>query len=229
MTDDDAINAALSAVDPVPGNRSLLWRKGRAFMALPSGRTAALRTLSLYQPQRRLARLGMVASRCVVSIGLHRLIFRRLSHQGGNVRMDPEIAACLSGTAGVMLGSPEHRVRRAIAAYQTAEGWEVAKLAFGDEGRAVLEQEARTLLILHAHVKGVPRCLGLHRGKDVTLLRMPYLTGIPVPVGHIAEAFDLLDQWITDLPPATITSFPEWPAIESALDGIEDARSGLED
>jgi hypothetical protein len=163
----------------------------------------------------------MAVLRAMACAGLHRWLLPVLHHQGCKVTSDPPLPDVSRHHTGVLLGSPEHRVRRAIASYQTAHGWEVAKIAFGEEGAKVLEKEARILEELGQLTAGVPRLLGLHRGDGLTVLRMPYLTGTPVSPDESDEALDLLDRWITDLPLAPVTSFPEWPAIKSALGQVE--------
>jgi hypothetical protein len=117
----------------------------------------------------------------------------------------------------VLLGSPEHRVRRAVASCRRAGAWEVAKVAFGAEGAAVLEREARALEELRPRACGVPQLLGLHRGAGITVLRLPYLTGSPAGRGDEGPALDLLERWIGAAAPRPAERFPEWPCIEAAL------------
>jgi hypothetical protein len=105
--------------------------------------------------------------------------------------------------------------------------WEVAKIAFGKAGASLLEQEAKALEELQSGVAGVPRLLGLHRGEDVTMMRMPYLTGCPVDPGNPDEALLLLNSWIGTRPSQPVTEFPEWPAIESSLSGCEIGSAAL--
>ena len=120
-----------------------------------------------------------------------------------------------------MLGSPEHRIRRAIVSYETSDGWEVAKLAFGPEGRRVIEGEAKAIRGMPAGLPGIPRVLGVHHGPGFTMLRMPYEKGRSFTPRETADAIRLLDAWIPDQPAVEITCFPEWPMIEGALEGFE--------
>lgn len=228
MTDAELLSRVWLLLDNGPAPVHLLNRNGRLLLGLPPDRTAAERALMLYQPQRRAAR-GMVA-------GLRWLIrFGLLSHALQSIRIGgkPEVVSpALNGieasTCGVMLGSVEHKIRRAIASYRKDGEWEVAKIAFGDAGASLLEQEARALEELGADIAGIPRLLGLHRGQDVTVLRMPYLTGQPVNPGDSNDALDLLDSWISNQPVKPITDFAEWPAMESALAGTELGSGVLE-
>ena len=228
MTEPDAITVALSAVDCTTDAHVLLRRNGRFFMALPTARDAAMRTLKLYQPQRPKAVLAMRGMRLLAACGLHRIFLPKLDGSIGKVTLDPGFPGCVPGSAGVLLGSPEHRVQRAILSYQTEHGWEVAKIFFGPEGVGILEQEARVLDELAARVKGVPSLLGLHRAGDTTVLRMPYLTGDSIQPGDSKAAVDLLQSWITEEQPKPITCFPEWSAIEAALSGSAIGKQALE-
>ena len=205
-----------------------LRRGGSWLLALPKNAEAAARALGLYQPQRRLAR-GMVAAlHGLARFGLHGRVLQEIHLTGGSTSMSPALSGINPGTCGVLLGSPEHRVRRAIASYRNDGSWEVAKISFGDAGARVLEQEARTLEHLGPLAAGVPRMLGLHRGDDVTVLRMPYLRGRPIPPGESKAALELLHQWVTDQALRSITGFPEWAAIESALAGLENGDQVIE-
>jgi len=218
MSDAEVISRVLGLLDPGAGAMHGLRRGGDLLLALPADREAAARALRLYQPQRPLAR-GMVAAvRGLLRIGLHGRVLRE-------VRVTREKAAAVTpllpgigcGTCGVLLGSPEHRVRRAIASYRNAGVWEVAKISFGAEGAGILEQEARALTELQLLADGVPPLLGLHHAAEVTVLRMPYLSGKPVPPGDYPAALLLLDSWVTDRPPQPITAYQEWPAIVASL------------
>jgi hypothetical protein len=154
---------------------------------------------------------------CLARLGLHGGILPKIKLTGGSSIMHPALAGIVPGSCGLLLGSPEHQVRRAIASYRKDNEWEVAKISFGAAGDGLLEQEARTLEELGPLAAGVPRMLGLHRGGDMTVMRMPYLTGRPVPTGESREAIQLLGRWITDQPRQSITGYPEWPVIETAL------------
>jgi hypothetical protein len=227
MSDEEAINAALSALHSTPSGYALLRRNGRPFVALPTRRVAALHTLRLYQPQRLKARWFTSLMQFVVLAGLHRLVLPRFRHAGGKVRLDPEFGGCLPGTAGVMLGSPEHRVRRAILSYQTADGWEVAKLAFGDEGRAVIEGEYAALNSMPSASPGIPQALGVHHGGGFSILRLPYFQGRPLQPRQNMRGLDLLESWTRDLPARPASDFPEWPAIRSALETSDEGNHAL--
>lgn len=217
MTDDELVARVLGVFDPGTHAMCGLMRGGRLLLSLPTKREAAGRALRLYQPQRRLARSVAALLNVCARVGWHGWLLSRLAFRGEPTAVSPCLAGIVGGTCGVLLGSPEHKVRRAIASYRSGDTWEVAKLAFGVAGAKVLEEEARVLAKLQPRAAGVPELLGLHRGDDVTVLRMPYLTGTPVAAGESADAVSLLNQWRTDRPPQPITDFLEWSAIQSAL------------
>jgi hypothetical protein len=228
MTDHELLSRVIACIDSPALDLRLVRRKGQVLLGLPADGEAAARALGLYQPQRSLARLMVAGLRGLASVGLHGSILPKIQPSGGSTTLIPSFNGTDPFTCGVLLGSPEHRVRRAIASYRKDGKWEVAKISFGDTGARLLEQEARTLEALHPIAAGVPRLLGLHHGKDVTVMRMPYLTGQPVQPGESGEALGLLNEWITDHEPKPITGFPEWTAITAALSGFESGRRALE-
>lgn len=221
MTDAELLSRVWRLFDPAPATAHLLKRNGRVLLGLPAGREAATRALRLYQPQRRIARGVVAGLRWLIGLGLLDRALPKIRIEGEQENVTPALGEVTAGTCGVMLGSPEHRVRRAIASYRKDGEWEVAKIAFGEAGASLLEREAKALEGLQHSIAGVPRLLGLHRGQDVTVLRMPYLTGRPVNPGDSNDSLNLLDSWITNLPAQPITEFPEWHDIESALLGSE--------
>jgi hypothetical protein len=228
MTDTELISRVMGVLDPGVAEIHGLRRGGRLLVALPTDREAAAKALGLYQPQRFLAR-GMVALlRGLIRIGQHRMILPEVRVSCEAVTLTPALTGIERGTCGVMLGSPEHRVRRAIACYRKTGTWEIAKISFGAAGARVLEQEAAALDEIHAVADGVPRLLGLHQTEGITVLRMEYLTGKAIGPGESGEALRLLGRWITNREPQPLTDFPEWNSIESALSNDEAGRQTLE-
>lgn len=228
MTDMELLTRVLGVMEPGGTTLHEVRRGGRILLGLPADREAAARALHLYQPQRWLAR-GLVALlRGAVAAGQHGRVLRQLAISGEAVAVSPVWSGAERGTCGVLLGSPEHRVRRAIASYRNGGAWEVAKISLGADGVRVLAQEARALDELRVLVPGVPQLLGWHQGGDLAILRMPYLTGVPIARGDCAAALGLLDQWITGAVPQAITGFPEWQAVTAALSGDAASRTALE-
>ena len=220
MTDHELLGRVLSCMDPSVESMHVVRRKGRILLALPPGRQAAAKALALYQPQRPIARAMAMSLRRLAGWGLQGCVLRETRIHG--VRSEPldGFPGVEPGSCGVLLGSPEHRIRRAIVSYRLGGRWEVAKISFGDEGEKLLEAEAQALRDMQAVGCGAPELLGFHRSKDVTLLRMPYLEGDPVPAGHFTEALGLLVHWVGKSPVRPITAFPEWPFIEAALKAV---------
>lgn len=228
MTDDEMIRMALSAVDASISDNVLLRRNERFFMALPAGRTAAMRTLKLYQPQRPKAVLAMCGLRLLAAWGLHRFFLPKMQGCAVRVLLKPKFEGCVPGSAGVMLGSPEHRVQRAILSYQTGHGWEVAKLAFGEEGRSVIDGEYAALNAMPTGMPGIPQAFGVHHGDEFSILRLPYLDGDPLMPRQRVRGIDLLESWIRDIPAKPACELPEWPAIRAALETSDSGIRALE-
>ena len=228
MTDEEAIDEVFSLFEMRAGEWATLHRNGRILLALPHGIRGALRALNLYQPQRFKARVTITLLRLAVGLGLHQWLLPKVRCHGGIVATEPALPRATPYTIGILLGSPEHRVRRAIASYQNDGQWEVAKISFGETGARVLEDEAAILEELQPLAAGVPRLLGMHRGHNVTVMRMPYLSGQTIPPGAFSEALHLLEQWISAADLQPITRFTEWAAIQAALSEIEHGERALE-
>jgi hypothetical protein len=98
-------------------------------------------------------------------------------------------------------------------------GWEVAKVAFGPDGWNVIQSEANTLLELPENTAGAPKVLSLHRGKDISIMRMPLIDGSMLQKGESKKAIPILDAWISKQAPIPIEDFAEWPSIVAAVKG----------
>lgn len=214
----EILQRTVALFDPTARCLHVILRNGHPHLALPKNGEAAQRTLSLYQPQRPAGRLIATTLRYLAKSRLHSLLARTIAlPAAASIPLEPPLPPISPGTCGLMLGSPEHRIRRAIASYRAANGWEVAKVAFGPAGIKMLAQEATTLVEFSARTTAAPACLGLHCGQDVTILRMPRIGGIPLATGSFHQALALLDAWISVLPPRPAATFPEWIAITNAL------------
>lgn len=228
LTDIDVLRQVLACIDPSAVRLHRIRRNGRLLLAFQDDRPSAARTLGLYQPQRTAARLVAAALRLLVGTGAHAWM---PANQNLPVlprrKMSPPLGNVIPGTCGVMLGSPEHRIRRAIATYRTEAGWEVAKLAFGTNGSDLLTREAGVLETLATKTRGVPGCLGLHHGDGISMLCMPYLTGISVRAGESTAALALLEDWISDSPSSPLDRYAEWPFITQALAASDLGKSAL--
>lgn len=220
MTDLELLGRVLSCMDPSAESMHLVRRKGSILLALPSGKEAAARALALYQPQRRMARAMAMSLRGLAGWGLHNCVLPETPIHGGRSEPPLGFPKAEPGSCGVLLGSPEHRIRRAITSYRLGGRWEVAKISFGGEGGKLLAAEAQALRDMQAVEGGAPELLGFHQSRDVTLLRMPYLEGDPVPAGRFAEALGLLVHWVGKSPARPISAFPEWPFIDAALKAV---------
>jgi hypothetical protein len=228
MTDSEAIEQVLAALGGEQGHWTTIRKNGRLLLVLPAGRKAACRTLHLYQPQRMKAKVTMVIVQCAAKIGLHRNLLPQITCHGGKTFLNPAFPEVRPGSVGLMLGSPEHHVRRAIASFRTASGWEVAKVAFGAGGWEVIRGEVEALNSLPAKTPGAPTLLGVHRGEGISLMRMPFFQGSVLKHGDSADAVALLASWRSESSPKPISGFSEWTVIKAALSGSEQGHDVLE-
>lgn len=195
----------------------LVRKSGRAFLGIPPERTAYRQALLLYQPQRAAARLTVWLLNHFGRRLPYGFPFKGIEIGEGSGRQVGGLPFLIPNSLGILLGSSEHRIRRAIASYETEAGWEVAKITFGDGGTAVLENEANVLGEMEARAPGIPKLLGFHVAEGIAVLRMPYLTGKPALKSDPVSAVGLLRRWSENNERMSITGFPEWPSIETAL------------
>ncbi len=226
MTDTDAIELILAGVDPAGGKLAQVYKNGRLLLVLPDDKQAAMKALRLYQPQRALAKAFVGLLKFGVAAGIHQYLLPGFSRSRSPVSLTPDFPCMASGSAGVMLGSPEHRVRRAIVSYRASTEWEVAKVAFGPGCWDVIHGEASALESLPEDTEAAPHLLGTHRGPDLALIRMPYFQGSVLNPGESSDAIAVLESWISGNPPVAMAELPEWPFIESAL-ALHPATGGM--
>lgn len=199
---------ALGEVLPV---RSILCRGGRPLLALPRSNEAASRALDLYQPQRGVGKRVAALLRGGSRFGLHRLLLPLVGAPAPTVCQAGLLPADADReSVGILFGSPAHRVFRAVLSYRNGPTWEVAKLAAGKEGAAMLEHEAEAMRAIGATVTEMPELLGLETNGHAWLLRMPYLRGRCLSIGDVAPVLRLLESWLADEPMARLDSFAEW-------------------
>ena len=200
--------------------RYLLERGGKPLLALPRAGEAAKRALDLYQPQRGLAKLTARLLREASKFGAHRFLLPAAGAEECETKTkllpegtDPE-------SVGILFGSSEHRVFRAVLSYRVGDTWEVGKLAAGEDGAMMLDREAEAIRSISPQVPEIPELLGLEKAGDARLLRMPYIKGRALEPGNNEPVLRLLTSWLSDSPPQPLRSFPEWKAIDSALEDV---------
>ncbi len=228
MTDIDMLFRVMSALDPDVAEMRGLFRRGRLLVAFPAEAEAAGMALRLYQPQRWMARAAGRFARFAVKFGPVGRVLRKPDAPPDMGQISPALPRVDPGTCGVLLGSPEHRIRRAVASFRSGGEWQVAKIAFGDEGRGVIDGEAAAMESLPEGTRGIPGLHEIHRGAGISLLRMPYLKGRVLRRGEYEDALGLLDSWRSDLAPRAITEFSEWSIIEGEILKSEEGRRAME-
>ena len=227
MQDRDFLNRVISIIDPTATSLRVLRRRGNVLLGISNEKNTAERTLGLYQPQRLVARSIVSFLRVLSRFGLHGML-PKMPMAAKSMDLHPPLGGIVPGSAGILVGSPEHKVRRAIVSYRNGAEWEVAKISFGDEGAKILEMEAATLNQLQSIATGAPRLLGLHRGDGVTVLRMPYLKGKAIKPGETSDALNLLKSWVGSDGPLPIQRFSEWSHIETAIKCMPYGEKALE-
>jgi hypothetical protein len=220
----------LAAAGVSTGRLRLLSRGGHPLLALPENRQGARAALALYQPQRRGARWVASALGLAIPLGCQRLLPTASPAPDRSARAadgDDFPFALRKETLGILFGSPDHRISRAVLSYQGAQGWEVAKLAMGSEGRVMLEREAAALAAIPAHAARMAPFLGLHSWNEGTWLRSQRVAGRALAPGDSTPALEILRQWVHHDPPKPITDFEEWTAVKLALCDLPGGETAL--
>lgn len=208
--------ATLRLFGIAPGTSyGLLLRDGRILCALPHGRTEALRILSLYQPQRPLAKLLAAGFRCCAALGLHPLTLKGWRMPAGGAAEDS--GRRQTNPPGVMVGSDGHLCERAVVCLHEEGEWRVCKVAFGEKGEEILSHEAAMLRALSPGFPEIPEVAGFSRSGGATLLRMPYQAGAPWQRADLTPLLDLLASWANRGESRKLGDFPEWSRIGTAL------------
>jgi len=228
MRESEVILKILAAVDPMCGGLSLVRRGGRTFMAIPGRRDAAMRVLRLYQPQRPLARGIAGILRWTAAAGLHGRLLPGMAEPRETAAIQPSMPEVRSGSCGILLGNPSHLSPRAIASFETEDGWQIAKITFGERGKSAIEQEAGVLTRLPAGYPGIPRVHGLHQGEDFHLLRMPYYVGRTISPDESKAAVSLLDAWVSNASRKPFAAYAESRVIAATLVAHPDGAGRME-
>lgn len=219
MKDTETISRIREILCPDAGRMFGVSRGSRLLLALPEESLATAKALALYQPQRIPGRAMAGVLKLLSKHGWHRIILPIIDSGAKNASISSQFASIDPDSCGILLGSPEHSVRRAVASYNNSGVWEVAKISFGNKGEENLEREADVLGSFQNKTSGVPAILGLHRSGDATILRMPYLTGRAIGPKDLDSVLNLLESWISCEPTRPIYGFPEWKAIYTTLEG----------
>lgn len=233
MTDQEIIARSLGALGAprAAGEELYLVKKGgRVLLALPRDKEAALMALRLYQPQRFIAKVFVQAITLAVRLGIQSFFLKRVVL--GDEGQEPEREAgedlqVRRGSAGVLLGNPDHLVRRAIVSFRAQNGFEVAKIAFGKEGVTLIEGEAQTIAQLPKGRSGIPEVLGTHHREEIGVMRMPYLNGGMLKANDPEIYVNLLSDWFLDEARCPLGSFAEWEKIESVLSVLPQGEDHL--
>lgn len=205
----DVLERALRRLGVSGGQRyGLVLRDSRVLCALPANRATALRTLALYQPQRRKAKLLKSGFRLVAGIGWHLRFLKGWTIPGNGAGEGTPV--------GVLVGSSGHLCDRAVAVLHGPDGWQVVKLAFGGNGGEILSAEAAMLRAMEGKA-WVPRLISYDEDGPVAELRMAWQEGRPWNGEDLRPVLDLLNQWLARDEPRALADFPEWRWIRPML------------
>lgn len=185
-------------------------RRGRILCALPSHRKTALKTLSLYQPQKIKGQLFKQVIKTSIKLGTPSPFLKQWD-TGGQRDFDMSDSG-----AGFIIGSRGHLCDRAVAVTMVDGGWQVVKMAFGVKAHDILGHEAMMMRKLRAHPY-IPDMLSYKHDGDVAQLHTAWQHGRPWVNRDDTLILKLLNCWQTSRNAMQLGDYPEWSHIKVEL------------
>lgn len=171
-------------------------RKGDLLMALPYARESALKTLSLYQPQRLVAKFYTHLVTFWVYFGLAGLL-RSISLE--IKESSPLVKLAGQNGLGFLLGNPNGPTRRIICLHRgTAGEWLVTKIGIQQAARQAVANEARALRALPEHLTGAPKLIAHQESPYFSNFSVGLIAGCSPSVSDTASVLDCLVSWQSD-------------------------------
>jgi hypothetical protein len=192
----DAIFRRIGSVALGEGAWFVMRAGTRVTLAFPGDREAARVVLGMYQPHRLPGRLFRFLVQFVMATGLWRLVPRVLLIGSGQPQVSWLQEAARYGKIGFLGCNPVHGPRCIISGVDPNNGSPfVAKLGM-DASAASVVREHELLELLHGRYEGVLPSLGLDRGADWALMRLPHL-GVDIPPSILDPLVEkMLGQWL---------------------------------
>jgi hypothetical protein len=205
--------------DAITLSLRLLRRGGEPFLLLPTQPRAAASVLSLYEPQRPVARLAARFARELARLNLlpcgrinlhipHSLTLF-LRDQTPDKRLPP---------FGILLGNPRAVGRRflILTCDQAGSPQRVIKAGFTPEAARLILHEAKFPATASKHALGLPENLDLYVSGACTAFTSKFIVGrTPRPAEDTALPA-LLTSWLDPTRELTITTSASWLALKNA-------------
>ena len=203
-------------------------RNGSVLMILPDGPEDFREGLSLYQPQRKLARLVVRA--------LRQFPVLRKSLQQVWLKVETSKAvSCIiddtdSSLTGVLLGNPKQKERRALLLLQDKGGEKrVAKLGVTPAGNNKIVREATLLNSLRDHEIGQSGIPGLGRQwseEDWSAFTVDFFGGEKGAPFSKSEVVSILEKWASKNQNADFLKSVSWRDVSGHLSDTEMGIAG---
>ena len=194
----------------------MLRRQGEELIYIPNNRSLFLKSLELYQPQTKKARLAIAAVRLCLVAGLAPVLPRIMAPIGRESTL-AKFMTKLGGTGAlpdfaVLAGNPRTEGRRFVLLAFDAQGQEtfVVKAAFEPAGCSLVENEARFLQAHGGRVRHIPQLLDAKLQIPVAALALPFQPGKSPQADDTGIAGNVLGAWFSGDEQVDIASFPQW-------------------
>lgn len=188
----------------------ILSRQGRILCALPQDTRTALKTLSLYQPQKLKGQLFKQVIHATTKLGTPSPFLKHWEMKYEESQSIPGV------TAGFIIGSRGHLCDRAVAVTMLDGHWRVVKMAFGDKAHGILGHEAMMMRKLRAHPY-IPDMLNYEHSEYNAQLHTAWQNGKSWNSRDDSQIVDLLRSWQTNQRSRRLGDYAEWTHIHDEL------------
>ncbi|WP_346189296.1 hypothetical protein [Rubritalea halochordaticola] len=191
-----------------------VMRLGHLLLVLPQDRDLAFKTLSLYQPQKKLAKLYVQVVLLVLRLGLPCLLKKfKLT-----IRLSSPLAEySRNGEFGFLLGNPTRDARRMLCLYETKGQSLVSKLGIGGASRDTVSREIEVLEGIARGLNGAPEVISYYLDEELASFTVLWVEGCSPTAKDEESLIAMLQSWEVDQTPRPVGSLPFWNDLVVAI------------
>jgi hypothetical protein len=196
----------------------LFFRGGNVLLACRPDRQSLTDALSLYQPQRHVARVVRKVMAGLAPAGAVRLL-PRVTLAAGHESPLASIERLGAEVSAVLLGNPTQLERRGIFLTGSRSGGDrwIAKVGCGAPARTAVRSEADFLRENGGNVRGIPELLAEPSGEKWDALCIAHVSGRAAGLVDLPDVADLLSRWLLKGDAVMADRFADWRAAASTM------------
>ena len=188
----------------------MVMRKGHLLLLLPTNAQEALNTLSLYQPQTRIAKAYVICLRQLLKFRLQFL----LPSLDVVLRENSVFHSIVNeGVVGLLLGNPHADARRAIIYHTQGQEKFVTKLGSGGKARMTVANECHVLKECAKKLSAVPTIIDSREEADSAYYTVEWVKGKAPVEKDQPRLLKLLESWHSGNLMISLRELPIWGAL----------------